>query len=317
MSIKVRAHISHIKEEPEVEREEAEKKVIQRFRTGVQKLDEAIEGGIPYGSWILISGEPGTGKTVLTQHAVHSAINQGWGAIVVSTELRKWEWMAQCRTLSIQIDEQSIIKLEDLVEYRVTRNKEGEEEFEITYAFDKVPSNFKIIFIDVYTLSYLARMKKRQEETTGKKGKWYSYLDSSVLSLGIELGMRAFSKDPSKSTEPKNPILIVIDSLSMFYLKAPSMAGKIALDIALRFKKYNTIGLLTSQYAWTTRATYGARVEHVADGVIHMWMDNVESTKEIRRYLIIKKMRMTQHALKAFRVRIEKGKGLVLEELSQ
>jgi len=314
MSIKVRAHI---KEEPEVEREEAEKKAIQRFRTGVQKLDEAIEGGIPYGSWVLVSGEPGTGKTVLTQHAVQSAVNQGWGAIVVSTELKKWEWVTQCRSLGIQLDEQSVIKLEDLVEYKVTRSKEGEEEFEVTYAFDKVPSNFRVVFVDVYTLSYLARMKRRQDETAGKKGKWYSYLDSSVLSLGIELGMRAFSKDPSKNLEPKTPVLIVVDSLSMFYLKAPSMAGKIALDIALRFKKYNTVGLLTSQYAWTTRATYGARVEHVADGVIHMWMDNVESTKEIRRYLIVKKMRMTQHAMKAFKVRIEKGKGLILEELGQ
>ncbi|MEM4787715.1 MAG: RAD55 family ATPase, partial [Ignisphaera sp.] len=225
MSIKVRAYI---KEEPEIEKEEVEKKVVQRFRTGIQKLDEALEGGIPYGSWVLISGEPGTGKTVLTQHAVQSAINQGWGAIVVSTELRKWEWMTQCRTLGIHLDEQAIIKLEDLVEYRVTRNKEGEEEFEVAYTFDKVSSNFRIIFIDVHTLSYLARMKKRQDETTGKKGKWYSYLDSSVLSLGIELGMRAFSKDPSKSAEPKIPMLIVIDSLSMFYLKAPSMAGKIA-----------------------------------------------------------------------------------------
>ncbi|MEM4924511.1 MAG: ATPase domain-containing protein, partial [Ignisphaera sp.] len=92
MSIKVRAYI---KEEPEIEKEEVEKKVVQRFRTGIQKLDEALEGGIPYGSWVLISGEPGTGKTVLTQHAVQSAINQGWGAIVVSTELRKWEWMTQ------------------------------------------------------------------------------------------------------------------------------------------------------------------------------------------------------------------------------
>ncbi|MEM4619073.1 MAG: ATPase domain-containing protein [Ignisphaera sp.] len=312
-NVKIRAH-AHIREEPEVKREEVEKKTIQRFKTGIQKLDEAIEGGIPYGSWVLVSGEPGTGKTVLTQHAVQSAINQGWGAIVVSTELRKWEWVAQCKSLGIQIDEQSIIKLEDLVEYRVTRSKEGEEEFEITYAFDKVPSNFKIMFIDVYTLSYLAKMKRRQDETSGKKGKWYSYLDSSVLSLGIELGMRAFSKDPSKDLEPKIPMLIVIDSLSMFYLKAPSMAGKIALDIALRFKKYNTVGLLTSQYAWTTKTTYGARVEHVVDGVIYMWMDNVESSKEIRRYLIIKKMRMTQHALKAFRVYIEKNKGLVLEE---
>lgn len=311
MSMKVRAYV---REEPEVKKEE-EEKAIQRFKTGIQKLDEAIEGGIPYGSWVLVSGEPGTGKTVLTQHAVQSAVNQGWGAVVVSTELKKWEWLAQSRSLGIGVDEQLVVRLDDLVEYRVTRGKEGEEEFEVTYLFDKVPKGFKVLFIDVHTLSYLAKMKRRQEETTGRKGKWYSYLDSSVLNLGVELAMRAFSRDPGKEIELKHPVLLVVDSLSMFYLKAPTLAGKIALDLALRFKRYNTVGLLTSQYAWTTKATYGARVEHVADGVIHMWMDSVETTREIRRYLIVKKMRMTQHSLRAFRVLIEKGKGLILEEI--
>lgn len=314
MSVKVKAYI---KEEPSVEKEELEKKIVQRFRTGIQKLDEAIEGGIPYGSWVLVSGEPGTGKTVLTQHAVQSAVSQGWGAIVVSTEMKKWEWITQCKSLGINIDEQAIVRLDDLVEYRVVKGKEGEEEFEVSFMFEKAPKNFRMVFIDVHTLSYLAKMKKRQEETAGRKGKWYSYLDSTVLSLGVELGMRAFSKDPEKGVDLRNPVLLVVDSISMFYLKAPSLAGKVALDLALRFKKYNTIGLLTSQYAWTTKATYGARVEHVADGVIHMWMDSVESAKEIRRYLIIKKMRMTQHSLKAYKVLIEKGKGMMLEELGK
>lgn len=316
MSVKVRAYIRE-KEEPEVEKEEVEKKGIQRFGLGIRKLDEAMEGGIPYGSWVLVSGEPGTGKTVLTQHAAQSAVSQGWGAVVVSTELKKWEWLAQCRSLGIQVDEQAVVKLDDIVEYKVVKGKEGEEEFEITYMLDKAPKNFRVVFVDVYTLSYLAKMKRRQEETAGRRGRWYSYLDSSVLGLGVELSMRAFSKDPEKGVDIRHPVLLIIDSISMFYLKAPSMAGKIALDLALRFKKHNTVGLLTSQYAWTTRATYGARVEHVADGVIHMWMDSVESAKEIRRYLIIKKMRMTQHSHRAFRVLIEKGKGMIVEELQQ
>jgi KaiC/GvpD/RAD55 family RecA-like ATPase len=60
-------------------------------------------------------------------------------------------------------------------------------------------------------------------------------------------------------------------------------------------------------------STYGFGLEHIADGTIHMWMDEVEAAKEIRRWLIIKKMRMTNHATRAFRVRIEPGKGMALE----
>jgi len=42
-------------------------------------------------------------------------------------------------------------------------------------------------------------------------------------------------------------------------------------------------------------------------------MDEVEAVKEIRRWLIIKKMRMTNHATRAFKVKIEPGRGIALE----
>ena len=61
----------------------------------------------------------------------------------------------------------------------------------------------------------------------------------------------------------------------------------------------------------TTEMSFGFGLEHIADGIIHMWMDNVT---EVRRWLIIKKMRMTNHAKKAYRVDIQPGKGLELEE---
>jgi len=44
-------------------------------------------------------------------------------------------------------------------------------------------------------------------------------------------------------------------------------------------------------------------------------MEDVEKAKEVRRYFIIKKMRMTNHARRAFRLEIVDGKGIVLEEL--
>jgi len=291
-------------EEPEPTKEEEIK--IQRFPLGVPKLDEGLEGGVPIGSWVVISGEPGTGKTILTQHAAASALQHDWGVVVVSTELKKWEWLAQAKSLGLPLDRYPIVKLEDIVRY-------NREEDVIEYNFEKIPKGFRTIFIDIYTLAMTAKIKGLQEKAE-KKARWYSYLDTSVLSLATELAFRVFSEDPeAKYIELKTPVLFIVDSLSVFYLKAPALAAKVALDLALRFKKYNTVGLLVTQYAWTTGTTYGARVEHIADGVIHMWMDNVESAKEVRRYLIIKKMRMTQHRLKAYRVYIEKGSGLKVE----
>ena len=39
---------------------------VERLSTGISGLDALIEGGIPKGFTVLIAGNPGTGKTVLT-----------------------------------------------------------------------------------------------------------------------------------------------------------------------------------------------------------------------------------------------------------
>ncbi|MEM4855963.1 MAG: ATPase domain-containing protein, partial [Sulfolobales archaeon] len=62
-------------------------------------------------------------------------------------------------------------------------------------------------------------------------------------------------------------------------------------------------------------STFGFGLEHIADGILHLWMDDVESVKEVRRYLIIKKMRMTNHFRGTYRVEIAPSKGLILTKL--
>jgi circadian clock protein KaiC len=53
--------------------------------TGIQQLDEILHGGFPKGSLILVSGSPGTGKTILaTRFLYNGAINQGEIGLYVS-----------------------------------------------------------------------------------------------------------------------------------------------------------------------------------------------------------------------------------------
>jgi len=40
--------------------------LVERIKTGIEDLDEVIEGGFPKGSLILLAGEPGVGKTVFS-----------------------------------------------------------------------------------------------------------------------------------------------------------------------------------------------------------------------------------------------------------
>ena len=63
--------------------------VIKRVHTGVKGMDELIQGGIPEGSPILISGSPGTGKTILGLQFLHyGAINNASGIYITFEEPR-------------------------------------------------------------------------------------------------------------------------------------------------------------------------------------------------------------------------------------
>lgn len=47
---------------------------LERISTGVTGLDTLIEGGIPRGFTVLVGGNPGTGKTILTSHFLYEGL---------------------------------------------------------------------------------------------------------------------------------------------------------------------------------------------------------------------------------------------------
>jgi len=57
---------------------------LERISTGISGLDDLIEGGIPKGSTVLVAGNPGTGKTILTAHFLYEGLIKNENAIYVS-----------------------------------------------------------------------------------------------------------------------------------------------------------------------------------------------------------------------------------------
>ena len=57
---------------------------IERVSTGISTLDALIEGGIPRGFTVLVAGNPGTGKTILTTHFLYEGLLRGEAAVYVS-----------------------------------------------------------------------------------------------------------------------------------------------------------------------------------------------------------------------------------------
>ena len=74
---------------------------IERISTGIQGLDSLIEGGIPKGFTVLIAGNPGTGKTILTSHFLYEGLKKGESGIYVSFSESKQQYLSNSDRLSM------------------------------------------------------------------------------------------------------------------------------------------------------------------------------------------------------------------------
>ncbi|OYT54256.1 MAG: hypothetical protein B6U72_03600, partial [Candidatus Altiarchaeales archaeon ex4484_2] len=71
--------------------------MVERVKTGVDGLDGLVDGGFPEGSCVLVSGSPGTGKTIFgLQFLVEGALNDEPGIYVTFEESRE-AVISQCQ----------------------------------------------------------------------------------------------------------------------------------------------------------------------------------------------------------------------------
>ena len=269
-------------------------KEVKRVPTGVEKLDDALEGGIPQGSWVVVTGEPGVGKSVLAMHFAYAGLESGEPVVYVTTEQEFGDVVKQGAQLGMDFSKYSM--------YNIAWRREPE-------------SPPDIVIIDIFGLLKIA--KQMSEKSQGERVKRYAALDINVLIEAVREAYEILEVVPpgEERANPDRHIRLVIDSASAFWAHAPALARRLSYQLKISLHRDNVTTILTSQYAMTTKATFGFGLEHIADGVIHMWMEDVEKARQVIRYLIIKKMRFTNHARHAYRVDIQPGKGLVLLDL--
>ncbi|MEM3506603.1 MAG: KaiC domain-containing protein [Candidatus Bathyarchaeia archaeon] len=86
---------------------------IERLSIGVPELDKLIGGGIPKGFFVAVTGEPGTGKTILGIHFIAKGIENGDKCILVTTEESRESIIKQAEQFGINFEE--AIKTKKLV----------------------------------------------------------------------------------------------------------------------------------------------------------------------------------------------------------
>lgn len=57
-----------------------------RVATGIEKLDEMLQGGLPQGKSYLLSGAPGTGKTTFAAQFIQEGLKRGENGIFISID---------------------------------------------------------------------------------------------------------------------------------------------------------------------------------------------------------------------------------------
>ncbi len=429
---------------------------IKRVSTGVEELDRALEGGVPRGSWVAITGEPGTGKSILCMHYAYRGLVEGDPVIYVTTEAEFRDVIRQAEQFNMYFSD-----------------------YEIHYLGGEPPIRRpNIVVIDIFSLLKTAR-QLTSDLAESERRRRFAALDIDTLIAAITNAYEVLGVVSEGRRTPSRHVRLIIDSLSAFWADKPAMARKYSYQLKIATHRENVTAFLVSQYAMTTKSvadyeetlikvgdkvhkvclhelmnrvsddyeqiilinpnikvlsydplsnnatwrrvkavikhrcrkylinlelsnglslsltndhgiyvnrygrtivikpteirkddklivinkegqlrlvsikgiyetlsdcmyvydlsvegtesffvgnsnnyvlvhnsTFGFGLEHIADGVIHLWMDNVEQVKEVKRYLIIKKMRMTNHYTKAFRLYVEPGKGIVLERIS-
>ena len=230
---------------------------VERLRTGVGGLDELLKGGLPRGFFVAVTGEPGTGKTVLCINFINQGIIEGDENIYVTTEESRSSIVEQARQFGMD--------------------------------FDGAMKAGRLMIIDALM---------REEDPWTLRRLEPEEMVEMVLDAKRNLG--------------RGRARLVIDSLSAFWLDKPAMARKYSYQIKRVLAKWNFTVLATSQYAITTSAAFGWGVEHVADGIIRF--KRIIRGGELKRYLLIEKMRQTDHSLYLHEIEIVDGKGLVILE---
>jgi KaiC/GvpD/RAD55 family RecA-like ATPase len=59
---------------------------MERISTGIPEIDKKIQGGFPAGEAYLLTGEPGTGKTIFGLHLTYNACKEGKKCAILATE---------------------------------------------------------------------------------------------------------------------------------------------------------------------------------------------------------------------------------------
>ncbi|MGC8993150.1 MAG: KaiC domain-containing protein [Candidatus Aenigmatarchaeota archaeon] len=233
--------------------------MMKRVKTGIPGLDEIINGGIPERNVVLLSGGPGTGKTILSQQFIWNGLQQNESGIYVALE----EHPVQIRQNMLQFG----------------------------WNVKPFEEKGKFALVDAFTAG-IGKSKEYEKYVVSDLGDVRDLID--VLSLAVK---------------EINAQRVVIDSVTSLYINKPAMARGIILQLKRVLAGLGCTTIFVSQISVGEIGFGGPGVEHGVDGIIRLDLDEIDG--ELKRSLIVWKMRGTSHSMKRHPFEIT-DKGIVV-----
>ncbi|RLI13892.1 KaiC domain-containing protein [Candidatus Bathyarchaeota archaeon] len=232
---------------------------VERVKTGIPGMDEILRGGIPKRNVVLLSGGPGTGKTIFGEQFLYYGLKNGEPGVLVALE----EHPAQIKRGMVQ------------------------------FGWDVEPYEEKGQFaiVDAFT-GGIGEYAKRER---------YVVRDPSDVRLLVDV-LREAVKDVGAER-------VVIDSVTTLYITKPVVARSTVMLLKRVLSGLGCTSILISQVSVTERGFGGPGVEHAADGIIRLDLD--EYNGQLYRSLIVWKMRGTAHSMRRHPFEIT-DKGIVV-----
>ncbi len=228
---------------------------IRRVKFGIPGLDEALGGGIPKGNAVVLSGPPGSGKTILgLQFLINGATMFKEPGVYITLEEERKDVVDQASVFGWDLEELEKNGMLKIVELRR----------------EDIPT---------FLNGYLDELKKKMNPAR-------VVVDSITFYYAYAL-LHTYTKEYIKTQQE----LLLHDGDRMTH---PMVARTTIMDLVRKLKSMGVTSLLTSEIPGSSRYyTRDKLSEFIADGVITL--HSVEVGEKNFRSIKIVKMRKTGH----------------------
>lgn len=97
----------------------------ERISTGIKGLDKLVQGGIPKGATVLVTGAPGTGKSILAMQTISANLKKGKKCAYVCVEQTPEDVTKQAEQMKIDLSSVKWISAKDLSYENMLGKKPG------------------------------------------------------------------------------------------------------------------------------------------------------------------------------------------------